>query len=467
MNSIRWGELLDFLETESVGRKVRRDRRVRICTDSRSIGSGDVFWVLKGERFDGHGFVETAFEKGGIAAVVDRKWLDQGFVPSRVYVPVDDTGAAFLKVASRHARRFRIPRIAVAGSNGKTTTKEMVAAVMAAKGECHRTKGNLNNHVGVPMTLLGIGPAHRSAVVEMGTSSPGELEILSRAVLPTCAVLTNIGHEHMEFFKTLQAVRDEELKVVAGLRTGGVLVLNADDPWLQKVRTNARFRVHTYGIRKGQVRPSDLTWDENGCASFRVGRTRFQLAVPGVHNVYNALAAIAVGLSHRIPKAAIAQALSEFRAVEGRMNVIQGQGFRILDDCYNANPPSVRSALSILSNMACTGRRVAVLGDMLELGEESQELHRGIGSYAGEMNLDLLWCVGPLSSDIADEARRKGMAKTRVRHFPSRDALEKALAEEVESGDIVLVKASHGLRLDAIVSRLKTLETVQTLGDRR
>lgn len=467
MNGLRWGDVLSFLETDSVGARIRRDRRVRLCTDTRSIGPGDVFWVLKGERFDGHGFVDAAFEKGGIAAVVDRKWLENGFVPSRVYVPVDDTGAAFLKVASRHACRFRIPRVAIAGSNGKTTTKEMVARVMSLKGACHRTQANLNNQVGVPMTLLGIGPDHRSAVVEMGTSSPGELEPLSRAVLPTCAVLTNIGHEHMEFFKTLQNVRDEELRVVAGLRTGGTLVLNADDPWLQRVRTNSRYKVQTYGIRKGQVRPSDLAYDEDGCASFRVGRTPFRLGVPGVHNVYNALAAIAVGITHRIPKSRIAEALASFQAVEGRMNVVRAQGFRIVDDCYNANPPSVRSALSILAGMACTGRRIAVLGDMLELGDESSELHRSIGAWAGEMAVDHLWCVGPLSRDIVAGARDKGLARSRVRHFADKASLEAALVATIGEGDIVLVKASHGLRLDTVVTRLKNLETVPSSGDPR
>jgi UDP-N-acetylmuramoyl-tripeptide--D-alanyl-D-alanine ligase len=467
MSTLRWGDVLDFLEVEAVGGRIRRDRKVGICTDSRAIKPGDVFWVLKGERFDGHAFVGTAFEKGGIAAVVDRKWLEDGFVPSRVFVPVDDTGTAFLKLAGRHASRFRIPRVAIAGSNGKTTTKEMVACVMAQKGACHRTQANLNNQVGVPLTLLGIGAAHRSAVVEMGTSSPGELEPLSRAVAPTCAVLTNIGHEHMEFFKTLERVRDEELRVVAGLRAGGTFILNADDPYLQRVRTNARFRVQTFGIRKGQVRPSDLVYDDRGCASFRVGRTRFRLNVPGVHNVYNALAAIAVGITHRIPKARIADALDSFRAVEGRMNVIDAHSFRLIDDCYNANPPSVRSALSILAGMACDGRRIAVLGDMLELGDEGPALHRSIGAWACEMDVDLLWCIGPLSKDIVEGARAKGLAPERLRHFPDKQALEAALVDEVGEGDVVLVKASHGLRLDTIVARLRAIGSVHSHGDLR
>lgn len=463
MNRLSWSDLVAWLETDPVGaRPPRANRRVGLCTDSRKVGPGDVYWVLKGERFDGHDFVEDAFEKGGIAAVVDRKWLEEGFRPSRVYLPVDDPGKAFLQVASRHAMRWRIPRIAVAGSNGKTTTKEMVAAVLSARGPVLRTEGNFNNHVGVPMTLLRIGPEHKAAVVEMGTSSPGELAPLSRAVAPSCAVLTNIGHEHMEFFRTLEAVRDEELTVTAGLKPGGLLVLNADDPMFAKVRSRARFRVRTYGIHRGQVRPADLSYGPDGCASFRIGRTRFRLPVPGAHNVLNALAAIAVGLAHRVPKTAMAEALAGFRAVSGRMNVLEAQGFRVIDDCYNANPNSVRSALSILAGMEVEGRRIAVLGDMLELGDESPALHRGVGAWAAEMAVDRLWTLGSRARDIASSARAAGLSRARVRHFDDKAQLEESLLEEVSSGDVVLVKASHGLRLDTTVRRLLSLTTIPT-----
>ena len=469
MSDLRWHELVEWTGAEPVGSpRVRRDRKVKVCTDTRSISKGDVFWVLKGERFDGHDFVEQAFEKGGIAAVVDMKWLSDGsldgaqdkFRPARVFIPVEDVGEAFLKVASRHALRHRIPRIAVAGSNGKTTTKEMIARVLAAKGPVLKTEGNFNNQVGVPMTLLRIGAEHRTAVVEVGTSSPGELAPLSRAVAPSIAVLTNIGHEHMEFFKTLEAVRDEELTVSAGLRKGGTLVLNADDPYLQKVRTNARFRVLGYGLRRGQVRPAQLEFDQQGCGSFLIGRTRFALPVPGVHNVYNALAAICVGLDLGIPKGQIRDALASFQAVGGRMNVLQANGIKVIDDCYNANPPSVRSALQILSTMAVAGRRVAVLGDMLELGEASREMHRGIGSLIAELELDQLWCLGPRAKDISLAAKASGMAKAKIRHFLDKSELETELLGSLAEGDTVLVKASHGLRLDTLVKRLVSAQTV-------
>jgi UDP-N-acetylmuramoyl-tripeptide--D-alanyl-D-alanine ligase len=469
MSDLRWHELVEWAEAEPVGSpKPRRDRKVKICTDTRAIAKGDVFWVLKGDRFDGHDFVEQAFEKGGAAAVVEKKWLTDGpfdkaqdkFCPTKVYVPVEDVGHAFLKVASRHAARHRIPRVVVAGSNGKTTTKEMVARVLGAKGPVLKTEGNFNNHVGVPMTLLRIGSEHKSAVIELGTSSPGELAPLSKAAAPSIAVLTNIGHEHMEFFKTLEAVRDEELTVTAGLRTGGTLVMNADDPYLQKVRTNARFSVLGFGLRRGQVRPAQLEFDEQGCGSFLIGRTRFSVPVPGVHNVYNALAAISVGLDLGIPKGQIKDAIESFRAVDGRMNVLEANGIKVIDDCYNANPPSVRSALQILSSMAVKGRRVAVLGDMLELGEASREMHQGIGRLVAELELDQLWCLGARAKDIAASAKAAGMGKAKIRHFLDKSELEAQLLDTLAEGDTVLVKASHGLRLDTLVKRLVSAQTV-------
>jgi len=255
-------------------------------------------------------------------------------------------------------------------------------------------------------------------------------------------------------------VRKEELTVTAGLRDGGTLVLNADDPMLQRVRTNARYRVLGFGLRKGQVRPANLEFDGLGCGSFSIGRTRFRLRVPGTHNVYNALAAIAVGLELRIPKGEMRDALETFQAVPGRMNVLEHNGIRVIDDCYNANPPSVRSALSILANMDVRARRIAVLGDMLELGEASREMHQAIGRYAAEMALDILWCLGPRALDIAKSAVAAGMSPVKVRHFKDKSELENAVAGEVGDGDAVLVKASHSLRLDTLVKRLVSTEPV-------
>jgi len=229
---------------------------------------------------------------------------------------------------------------------------------------------------------------------------------------------------------------------------------------LRKVRTGARFGVLGFGLAKGSVRPAGLEFDEMGRGTFSIGRTRFRLGVPGIHNVYNALAAIAVGIQLRVPKGEIRDALESFRAVPGRMNVLEARGLRIIDDCYNANPPSVRSALSVLAGMQVKGRRIAVLGDMLELGDASREMHRSIGRYAAEMALDALWCMGPRALDIADAARVAGMSLRKIRHFQDKAELERHVLAEVEDGDAILVKASHGLRLDTLVKKLVDTEIV-------
>jgi len=455
---LRFGELLEALEAQTVGGKVRADRKVRLETDTRTLGKGSLFWVLKGERFDGHDYVESAFEKGGIAAVVDSSWHETKALPGRIYIPVGDTHEAILKLAGRYARKFRIPRVAIAGANGKTTTKEMVAAVLSRRGRVVATQANLNNHVGVPMTLFRINSVHDYAVVEAGTSNPGEIAPLSRAIAPTCAILTNIGPEHLERFGDLEGVRKEELQITAGMEAGSTLFVNADDPMLANVRTTRRYRVLGYGIQRGAVRPTELVFDENNCASFRIGRTKFQLNVPGVHNVYNALAAISVGLLQRIPKGEISKALAEFKAVPGRMNVLEIGGLKVLDDCYNANPASLRAALEILSQMRCEGRRIAVLGDMLELGPTAPEMHRACGAFLAEMDMDLLLCTGTLGAQLAAGARKAGMKAAKIRVCEDLEALTVALLGTVEERDRVLVKASHSMQFDKIVRALQRRE---------
>jgi UDP-N-acetylmuramoyl-tripeptide--D-alanyl-D-alanine ligase len=453
---LRMAELQELMDVQAVGGKLRADRKVKIETDSRSLTKGSVFWVLKGENFDGHAFVEGAFEKGVIAAVVDKSWFEQEAKPGRIYLPVEDTHQAILALAGRYARRFRIPRVAVAGANGKTTTKEMIAAVLSRRGRVVATQANHNNHVGVPLTLFRINSVHDYAVIEAGTSNPGEIAPLSRAIAPSCAVLTNIGPEHLERFGDLAGVRKEELQITAGMEAGSTLFVNADDPNLANVRTTRRYRVLGYGIRRGAVRPTELAFDENGCASFKIGRTRFRLGVPGVHNVYNALAAISVGMIHRVPKGEISRALSEFLAVPGRMNVIETSGLKVLDDCYNANPASLRAAVEILAQMRCDGRRIAVLGDMLELGESAVELHRSCGAFLAEMDLDQLLCVGPLGAQLATGARKAGMASKRIQHFETLESLVTVLLEVVEEKDCVLVKGSHGMKLEKVVKALQS-----------
>jgi len=444
-------------------------RRVEICTDSRAIKEGEVFWALQGEAFDGHAFVEQVFQRGGRAAVVNKEWMDQNGKPTRVYIPVGDTQEALMALARSYAERFRIPKVAVTGSNGKTTTKDMIAAVLRKSGKVLATEGNFNNHVGLPLTLFGLRSPHRYAVLEMGMSHPGEIRRLSETAKPGLAVVTNIGLAHLEGMGSREAIRDEKLSIIAGFPGGrGTLFLNVDDPMLCDFRPPAKTRVVTFGIQRGQIKPSDIRLGPDGCATFRIGRTLFKLPVPGLHNVYNALAAIAVGLHLRVPKAAISAALAGFTPPKFRMQVRRIQGVTVMDDCYNANPTSMRAALSTLAVQETRGRRIAVLGDMLELGKDAARYHAELGHYLAEMGIDELYTYGNVSRHLNQAARSKGMPRRSAHHYADFDLMMEDLSASLTQGDIVLVKASRGMRLERVSEGLKTsLKSGSRIGTER
>lgn len=431
-------------------------RQVKICTDTRAMKPGGVYWALRGENFDGHAFVEKGFQNGGGAAVVEKEWLDQNGRPARVYVPVGDTQEALTALAQSYAERFRIPKIGVTGSNGKTTTKDMIAAVLRRAGKVLATEGNYNNHVGLPLTLFGMRSSHRYAVLEMGMSHPGEIRALSRTARPTLAVVTNIGWAHLEGLGSREAIRDEKLSIIAGFPGGrGALFLNVDDPLLCDFRPPTGTRLMTFGIQRGQVRPDDLQLGPDGCATFRIGRTAFRLTVPGLHNVYNALAAISVGLHLRVPKSGIAAALASFTAPKFRMQPRRLHGMTLLDDSYNANPSSVRSALATLAAHETRGRRVAVLGDMLELGPEGDRLHAEVGHYLVEMGVDELFTFGEQSRHVNEGARGKGMPGHAAHHYADFDLMMADLSGMLAPGDTILVKGSRGMRMERVCEGLR------------
>jgi UDP-N-acetylmuramoyl-tripeptide--D-alanyl-D-alanine ligase len=477
---LKLAELAEMLGARVVG-KHRGAKAVSLCTDSRALKKGQVFWALKGEKFDGHKFANEAFKSGGYAAVVDESWMRENAIPVNVYIPVNDTNQALLDLAREYAAKFRIPKVAVTGSNGKTTTKDMITRVLATAGPTLSTQGNFNNQVGVPLTLFELKSRHRYAVIEMGTNHPGEIAPLSVCARPSIAVVTNIGYSHLEHFGSKEKIRDEKLTITAGFGGGkgaargadskaargadskGILILNVDDPLLAEVKANARQKLVTFGIDRGQIRPMDLTFNDDGCASFKIGRTRFQLQVPGRHNVYNALAAIAVGVQLRIPKADIAAGLRSFTASKNRMQIKKLPGLTVLDDCYNANPSSMRSALTTLGGMRAAGHRIAVLGDMLELGPEGEALHSEMGQYLVEMGVDELFTFGQLSRHINAGAREKGLPRNRAHHFSDFDLMAGELAKHISHGDVILVKASRGMKLERVYEFLQAKAKAGTL----
>lgn len=432
-------------------------------TDSRLVQPGNLFIALHGETFDGHNFITKAVESGAGAIIADAKWAASNpIMLSSLNIPrliVEDTIRSLGLLANAHRRKFKIPVLIVGGSNGKTTTKEMIAAVLRTKFRVLNTDGNLNNHIGVPQTLLRLERQHQIAVIEVGTNHFGEIAYLCSVVEPTHALMTNIGREHLEFFGTVDGVAKAEGEAFEWLRlhrrSKAVGFVNQDDRRLKKLAKGIKKPV-TYGFEKGpaSVKGKLVSFDADACAQVEIkqrGKKAFkvQIAVPGHHNAHNALAAATVGLTMRVPATKIARALSIFVSANKRMQVLKLNGITVLNDTYNSNPDSALAALRVLESLRSTGKKIAVLADMLELGPKAAEEHRRIGQAVARSGAEYLLTYGPLSRNTHEGATTK--FKT---HFEQKNQLSEHLAELLTNGDAVLVKGSRGMKMEEVVGFL-------------
>ena len=426
-----------------------------VSTDTRSIGAGQLFVALRGERFDAHDFLDQAAANGATAMLVAS--IDK--LPVGVSaVVVDDTRLALGRLAAAWRARFELPVIAVTGSNGKTTTKEMIAAILkAAFGEAVlATRGNLNNDIGLPLTLLGLAAAHRAAVIEMGMNHPGEIAYLTGLGAPTVALVNNAQRAHLEGMGDLDEVAREKGSIFNGLRSEGVAVINADDAYCGFWQDMASaHRQLTFGIdRAADVRGRVL---EHGLEirlqlTTPAGEADITLQVPGRHNARNAVAAAAACLAAGIPLSAVADGLAAFSGVKGRLQRRPGRkGAEILDDTYNANPDSVRAGIDVLA--ATIGRKVLVLGDMGEIGEASAQYHDEIGGYAKSQGVDRLFALGD-SAQLAVRNFGEG-----ARHFCNIDKLIAAVDKELGPETTVLVKGSRFMKMERVADALVAAPT--------
>jgi len=427
-------------------------RFARVTTDSRTLTPGDLFVALAGERFDGHDFVATAFERGAAAALVaaDR-------VPGLAgdLIAVDDPLEALGRLAAHWRARFAIPVIVVVGSNGKTTVKEMIAEVLRAHfgaGAVHATRGNFNNAIGLPLTLLALRPEHRAAVVELGMNHPGETALLAAIAQPTVALVNNAQREHQEFMLSIADVAAEHAALVRALSGDGVAVLNADDPqvvvWREAARGHGRvvdFALEHDAAVQGRW-SSEATGGVLEVAAAQ-GETAIRLAVPGRHNAANALAAAAAALAIGVPLAAVTRGLEAFRAVAGRLVPRRTpSGTLVIDDTYNANPDSVRAAIDVLAPMPSA--RWLVLGDMGEVGAQGPAFHREIGEYARARGIDRLFTAGALAAESAAAFGPGAEA------FATVEALGERLAVLAPTDAVLLVKGSRFMRMERVVAML-------------
>jgi UDP-N-acetylmuramoyl-tripeptide--D-alanyl-D-alanine ligase len=425
-----------------------------VSTDSRSIAAGELFVALKGEHFDGHAYVSEVIARGAAGAVVD-----QEFAASRPGLPllgVADTRLALGALAAHWRGRFTLPLLGVTGSNGKTTVKEMCAAILrvqfgGAADAVLATVGNLNNDIGLPLTLLKLRAAHRAAVIEMGMNHPGEIDYLTRIARPTVAVVNNAQRAHLSGLGTVQEVALAKGEIFAGLAADGVAVFNADDGQAELWRELSRDRRQlSFGLdQAAEVRGEFLPHGFGGDLRLATpwGTIETALAVPGRHNARNACAAAAAALAAGATAAAVSQGLAAFAGVKGRLQRRTGRnGALVIDDSYNANPDSMRAAIDVLASVP--GKAIFVMGDMGEAGESAGQFHDEIGGYAKSHGIDRLLCLGELSAAAAANFGEGGQ------HFARVGDLAKALLAELDSQTTVLVKGSRFMRMERVVEAI-------------
>jgi UDP-N-acetylmuramoyl-tripeptide--D-alanyl-D-alanine ligase len=442
---------------EAVRGEVRGRAGVRwagVSIDSRTIARGELFFAIAGPRFDGHAFLAEAAARGAAAAVVERSVE----APSGLtLVRVADTTRALSDLAGHVRRLADLPVVVITGSMGKTTTKDMTAALLATAGPVLKTEGNLNNQFGLPLTLFRLRPEHTAAVLELGMSAKGELKALSLIARPDIAVLTNVAPVHLEFFGSVDEIAQAKAEVFAGLAPGGLAVLNGDDPRVRRAGEAWSGRVVWFGRdRRHEVSAENARGTAFGTRfDLRVGGQTLDVALPlpGFHFVMNFLAAAAVAHALGVEPQVLADAATHLLAAPHRGEMRRlGSGIILLDDCYNSNPEALEAASLALAS-AGGRRRVFILGDMRELGPRGPEFHREAGERLAQRT-EVLAAVGPLAVHFLEGAKRGGMAPSALHAFPDAGAAAAAVPELVRPGDAVLVKGSRGVSLESVVEAL-------------
>jgi UDP-N-acetylmuramoyl-tripeptide--D-alanyl-D-alanine ligase len=386
----------------------------RISTDSRTIQRGDLFVPIRGENFDGHRFVEQTAERGAAGALVEETW--SGKVPDDfALIRVADTLVGYQQIAANYRRSLPLKVVAITGSNGKTSTKDFVAAALARRFRVTKTEGNFNNHVGLPRTILDATSEHEIAVWELGMNHPGEIAALAALAGPNVGIITNIGTAHIEFMGSPEAIAQEKGALAEAIGSDGALILNADDAFSDTIARRTRAKIILVGIQHGVVRAENIRQSASG-SEFTIlegaHRCRAQLPVPGLHMVQNALLAVAAGRTFGLSIEECAAGLASTPLTQARLQLRDINGVLFLDDSYNANPESMKAALRTLVELETEGRRVAVLGAMSELGVESERGHAEVGETAAELRIDHLIAVGEQGEPIARAAKRAGLAPT-------------------------------------------------------
>lgn len=433
-----------------------------VCTDSREADKGSMFVAMRGEKVDGHSFIAKAVELGCRCVIAERVPLD---VKGVAVIVVQDSVRAIRDIAEYVRSLVDIKTVAVTGSVGKTTTKEFISSVLERGYDLYKTGGNFNSVIGMPMSMLELSEHHDAAVFEMGMSGLGEIEYMSEAAKPDVAVITNIGSSHLEALGSRENICRAKMEIVSGLRDGGTLFLNGDEPLLLG-HSSDRYDTFYFGTQNEECDyfATNIRSSEHGTLfDMRTPRGSFKdiaISLIGDHNVYNAMVAFSVGLSMEMSEEAIREGLLAYRSVEMRQNIYELGGITVIEDCYNASPESMTAAINVLGTTAKArgGRMIALLGDMRELGDTTVSLHAGVGSYLASKHADYLFTYGELSENLADGAVKNGMSEKHIFRDPTAnaEAVGKKLLGLLRSGDVLLVKASRALRAEDVIKYVRS-----------
>jgi UDP-N-acetylmuramoyl-tripeptide--D-alanyl-D-alanine ligase len=459
MNALPLSEVADF-----AGAMIQSgDGKIlisHISTDSRTIKPGELFVALRGENFDAHNFLEQVAKAGAAGAIVSQSPppnLPENFA----ILHATDTLLAYQNLAANYRKTLPLKVLGITGSNGKTSTKDFAASILGRAFRVTKTEGNFNNHVGLPRTMLEANRDDQFAVWELGTNHPGEIAALARIALADAAIITNIGIAHIEFMGSRQAIAQEKGALAEAIDPSGFVVLNADDEFSASIANRTRARVILAGIEKGTIRAIEVQQTSGGCEFTIVEgahRSRAQLPVPGMHMVQNAMLAVAAGRAFGVSLEECAAGLVAAPLSKARLQIREINGVQFIDDSYNANPDSMKAALRTLMELDADGKRVAVLGRMLELGAESERGHREVGEAAATLHIDQLITIGEMGEITAQAARDAGLEKVAAVES-TREAAE-FLGKIAEPGDLVLIKGSRSARTERVIEEFSNQQSV-------
>ena len=453
---LKLGKLAEFISAQGAELADPESIAQGYSIDSRTVAPGQLFFAVKGERLDGHDFVAAALERGAVGAVVRADQLSRFSDKTRL-LQVDDTLTALQALATAVRKLWGKPLIGVTGSAGKTTTKEAIAHVLGSKFRVLKSEGNFNNHFGLPLMLLKIEPEHDLAVIEMGMSHAGEIRALAKIAQPEIGVVTNVAPVHLEFFDSLAGIARAKYELVESLPASGTAILNADDEYVSQFGRGFKGRVISYGRNAtAEVRAENIESCDAAGSQFDIvtpaGREHAKLPLVGEHNILNALAAVSVGLARGMAVDESAAALATMKPADKRGQVLQLDNITVINDCYNSNPKALKAMVDALASMKAQ-RRIVVAGEMLELGPAGEEMHRDAGRHIGGKKIDLLVGVRGLAQAMVEGARNAG---TNAVFVGTPEEAGAWLARETRDGDVVLLKASRGVKLE------KALETWQS-----